>query len=340
MAANDFLVIGLPGSEKTEIRKIQSISGNTITLTANLSNSHGENTNIAIIEYDQIELYKSTTENGTYALVSGTLVNLAIDEEYTELEDTGAISSDYFKIRYYNTHSASYSGYSDSISFGGFDRYALSSIIDHALQLADDLKEKIVTRRMITEWINQWKDYVCSEIAESNEKYFLAYYALPVSSGDQEVEFPASLRMRKIQKIEVNLNGGSFIRATWEDIEDDDPIFNYNANNPRYYINDTKLGFRPSATADCTAKVWYVAQPDDLENDGDLLSDPVKYYLANLYDFLQSKIYGQKRKHSVSKQYWNQFEFGLDKIIEEINSRVLDENREIKDNKDLFFTEN
>ena len=38
--ANDYLVIGRTGSEKTELRKIASITGNTITLSAAASFSH------------------------------------------------------------------------------------------------------------------------------------------------------------------------------------------------------------------------------------------------------------------------------------------------------------
>ena len=41
-AAHDHVVIGNPGQELTEIKKILSISGKTLTLSANLINTHAE----------------------------------------------------------------------------------------------------------------------------------------------------------------------------------------------------------------------------------------------------------------------------------------------------------
>jgi len=126
------------------------------------------------------------------------------------------VSTDYFKIKYYNTQTTTYSEFSDAIAYTGFSRYALASIQDHTLEEAKDTKERTITRDMITEWINQWKDFIASEIAETNEKYFLVYRTYSLSVGTQEYELTGN--WRKIQKIEVNLAGGDYYRARWEDI--------------------------------------------------------------------------------------------------------------------------
>lgn len=334
-AQNDFVVIGISGEKGTEIKKIASITGNEITLTANLVTTHGENTVVNIIDYDQAELWKATSENGTYAKVNGTIINLAIDEEYTLLSDSSAVSTDHFKIKYYNTQTTTYSEFSDSIPYTGFARYALSSIQDHTLEEAKDTKEQTITRDMITEWTNQWKDFVASEIAESNEKYFLVYRTYALAVGTQEYLLLGS--WRKIQKIEVNLSGGDFYRAIWEDIEDDNPDYVYSASDPRYYLNAGYLGFRPTPTAVGTAKVWQEEMPADLTEDGDELVAPLRYYLDNLYDYLEYKVQKQLRKSNEADSAWTKFQNGVDRIIEQINSRVLDQNRGVKESTNEFF---
>ena len=334
-SANQFVVIGTLGEESCEIGKIASISGNTITLTANLGVTHAENTPITVIDYDQVELWKATTETGTYALVSGTITDLSADEEFTLLEDADAVSTDYFKIKYYNSHSETYSEFSDSLSQAGFSRYALASIQDHVLKVAEDEKEKRITRSMITEWANQWKDLLANRIIEINEKYFITYREYTLVSGT--AEYTLLGKVTRLNKVEANLDGGDSYRVMWEDLEDDNPDYVYSASNPRYYLNAGKIGFRPTPTATGTAKVWQEEIPADLDDDGDELTAPMRYYLLNLYDFLDYQVNKQFRKQTAADSAWAKFDRGLDEIIEEINCRVEDQNRGVKESDEEYY---
>jgi hypothetical protein len=270
-----------------------------------------------------------------YTAVVGTITNLSADEEYTVLEDATAVSTDYFKIKYYNSHSGTYSDFSDSLSQTGFTRYALASIQDHILKVAEDVKEKRITRDMITEWVNQWKDLLANRIIEINEKYFIVYREYKLTSGIAEYDLIGNVV--RLNKVEANLDGGDSYRVMWEDLEDDNPDYVYSASNPRYYLNAGKIGFRPTPTASGTAKIWQEEIPADLTNDGDELEAPMRYYLLNLYDFLDYQVNKQFRKQTAADSAWAKFDRGLDEIIEEINCRVEDQNRGVKESDEEYY---
>jgi len=70
-SANDFIVVGTPGAEKTEICQISSIEGNnTINLASALKFDHYTNTNITLTYYNQLEIHRATAREGPYELIA------------------------------------------------------------------------------------------------------------------------------------------------------------------------------------------------------------------------------------------------------------------------------
>jgi hypothetical protein len=323
LAANDMLVIGNPAEELTEIKKISSITGKVITLSANLVNTHPENTKITFIKYDQVKFYKATSIAGSYSLVA--TKDLAIGEPHTLYDDATALSTDYFKIRYYNSQSTELSVLSDAIGSGGFTRYALISLQDALISKFGDKKNQFLVRTEITDWINELKDDLVNEIAESNEKHFAAYSALTTDVNGLAA-LPSDFK--KEQRVMVNYSGTAF-RARKIEIEDVDDNYTYHQENPFWFFNNYSIEVRPKGIA--TINFYYESHPADLSNDSDELSKPIRFYLHVFMDGLMAKALEKDKKFSDADRYWTRYQIGKENMIEHINNLSLDENRGVRD---------
>lgn len=330
-AADDFLVIGNPAEELSEIGKIASISGKTITLVENLVSTHPENTRIVFIKYDQVKFYKATSVDGEYSVVS--TKDISIDEPHTLYDDATAISTDYFKIRYYNSETTELSGYSDPIGAEGFPRYSLKRIQDAFYAKTGDKKESYYTREEITDMANEVKDEMVNQIVDSNEKYFNTFENLAI---DSEGESPLGANFRKFQKIFVLFDGINGIRAKKFEFEEiNDFTQSFSQSYPGYYFKQYKIGVRPKGTVGTTViQVHFEDQPADMENDMDELPKPLRFYMHVFMDGMMAKAMEKAGKDGRADRFYKKFLNGVQNMIEEINNLVLDENRGVRDEEE------
>ena len=335
-SANDHIVIGNPGEEQTEIKKIDSISGKTITLSANLTHNHSQNTKIQYIKYDQVKFYKASSKTGSYTLQ--TTKDIAIDEPHTLYDDTSALATDYYKIKYYNSASSDLSTYSDAIGSGGFPRYALMSIVDRILTWFNDMDEKFLSRDEIKDWVNDVKDDMANEIAESNEKHFAGYELIPMVADQGNYDLNADFK--KFQKVKASYNGTNYHRARRIDLEQiDDDNVTYSQNYPRYAFNKYQIEIRPKGVEGGYIKVWSEDHPADLDSDDDELPKPIRFYVNVLIDGVKEKALEKDRKFDDAAVYGRKYQNGKETMIEHINNLVLDENRGVRDDNDEFYVE-
>ena len=112
-AANQYIAIGQPGAEKTEIVQISGTPTSTsIALVAATSFAHNRGDLIQFIPYNQIEPQRSTDSGANFSAL--TAVNIRPDSLETYVQRTGDASTDVYRFRFYNSTSALYSGYSDN----------------------------------------------------------------------------------------------------------------------------------------------------------------------------------------------------------------------------------
>lgn len=136
-AANDFVVIGVPGAERTEIRRISSIVGaETVNITAPLSFAHSADEPITLIKFDQIRIYRATSELGTYSLIA--TLNITINAlNFTRFDDTGGTDSSWYKIEYFNSFTSLASAQSDPIQGTGLKDASLGKMRERVRKFAD-----------------------------------------------------------------------------------------------------------------------------------------------------------------------------------------------------------
>jgi hypothetical protein len=332
-SANDYVVIGNPGEELTEIKKIASIAGKVITLSAVLVNTHPQNAKITFIKYNQIKFYKASSLAGSYNLVS--TKDIAIDEPHTLYDDSTALSTDYYKIKYYNSDSADISVFSDPINSSGFPRYSLIKIQDAVYAKSGDKKEQYYNREEITVWANEVKDDMVNQIVDSNEKYFNNFENLEVDANG-EADLPVNFR--KFQKVFALFNGSNGVRAKkfeLEEINDFTQVFSQDF--PGYYFKQYKVGVRPKGTVGITViQVHFEDQPIDLENDMDEMPKPLRFYMHVIMDGIMSKAMEKAGKDNRADRFFQKYQMGVQNMLEEINNLVLDENRGVRDEEEEY----
>jgi hypothetical protein len=325
---NDMVVVGILGEELTEICRISSISGKQITMAANFVNTHPENTKLTFIKYDQITFSKASSINGLYSAVS--TKNIAADEPATLYDDSSALSTDYYKIQYFNSYSSAISVLSDALNSGGFTRWALISIQDSVIKRFGDKKNQFLDRNEVTDWINEGKDDMWNDLAESNEKFGIV---TDVLQGDGSGNFTLKDSFKKIQRLMISFTGpnGMFIKARHIELEDEDPNFVYSNAYPWWYFNGFSIGTRPKGDTNTYIQVDYESHPADLVNDGDLLPKPLRFYTHVLLDYVTAKAYERDQKFTTADRYYKKYDDGKLTMIEHLNNITLNENRGVRD---------
>ncbi len=331
LAVNDFICIGLPTEDLTEEKRILTIVGKLITLSANLDNTHAENTKIFVIKYDKIKFQKATTIAGVYSTVA--TKDIAIGEQHTIYEDPNALTTDYYKVFHFNSYTSESSPLSDPISSSGYARSSLLNLVETVYKRFGDTDKTYLAKDEITDWINEVKDIMVNDIAESNEKYFNKKVTIAMEA-DGEQDLPADFK--KEQKVRFGYAGSETgsKRAAKEELENiDDEANTYDQNSPVWYFNNFTIGSRPKGTSAGNIYLWYEAHPVDLANDSDTLPKPINNYTHVVIDYVMGKAFEKSKKFTVSDRYAVRFETGKNLMIEQINNLSLDENRSVQDDE-------
>ena len=109
--ANDWIVIGNPGEENCEIKRITAVTdGDTLAVQA-LAYAHIVDEPIYFIPYDQIEFNRRETTGGDEEVITTKTMNY--EEYYTSHDYPTAATTDFYIYRYKNSYTSNYSTYSD-----------------------------------------------------------------------------------------------------------------------------------------------------------------------------------------------------------------------------------
>lgn len=119
LVGNPYVMVGALGSDTAEIRSISSSTATTIVVSSATSFAHSQSEPIQNIQYNQIVIESATSEDGAYSV----LATLSIDVTNTETvyQHMAGTSTTWYKVRFLNQGSTTYSDYSSpaaSSSFG------------------------------------------------------------------------------------------------------------------------------------------------------------------------------------------------------------------------------
>lgn len=248
-ATDTFVVFGSPGAERAEIVRLTGVTApSTLAHSPGPVFAHSANEFITQTRFDKIEVYRATTEAGSYSLVA--TIDIDIDWYETVYEDVNGDTTSWYKIRYKNSIDDEVSEYSNAVQGSGYTEESLYSMQEEAMEEFGDKEGRVITR-------HQWR-----RIARAGTRILaraLVQLASPVlttkattswTTGDDVTTLPD--RFLKFRVVRVQYSGGEAKRARPINEEDVDPNATYSTSNPYFFRRGSSWGILPDQTATIT----------------------------------------------------------------------------------------
>ena len=191
-AAGEFIVIGTPGAEQTEIRKISSVATGTITVTAAITFDHNQGTAITFIPFDQIEVYSASSSGGSFSLLSA--VSIRADALETYYPRTSDASTIYYKSRFKNSGDTTYSDYSDEVAATGYAYNTVWAVKNRALMQRGDKIEGSITDEFLNESLWEGRRDIDNQLKRWSWRTAFNSDIGNLVEGQYSVSVPSTLR--------------------------------------------------------------------------------------------------------------------------------------------------
>jgi len=270
-ANGDYAVFGVLGEEKTELILLTSPSGTTtIGHTGGLVFDHDARTPVSEIPYNQAEVYRATSQAGTYTLIA--TVSFTVDESYTIYNDADGTSSSWYKVRYKNSGLTTYSDYSDTVQGTGYTEDALRSMTDEVLEDYGDLETKEISRRAVRRYLNAGVRKLTQKLIEVCPDYRRNYTTQALTSGTSAYDLPT--RFVAFIRVDVNFGGSTATDASKVEIFDSEsegqPDTDWSTYDPRICFRGNQFVIRPTPTSSSGyAFMWYWDYPATMADEAD-----------------------------------------------------------------------
>jgi hypothetical protein len=145
LVANDYLVIENTGEEQAELAQIGVVDSLIkITLKSNLNFDHGQGKPVYQTPYNKMRIYYDTDEDGEFENeLSGSPVNMEVDEPNTIVNDPDGSDARWYKYTYYNSTTYVETDKDDSTAIQGGTEPYLCSVEDvkRDCELDQDVKK-------------------------------------------------------------------------------------------------------------------------------------------------------------------------------------------------------
>jgi|GEM_PF-6934109 len=162
-----FAIVGEPGQKQTEGKQVSSLTGNeTIVLSGALKFSHTKSCPVYLSQWDKVSVERSTTETGTFTAITDSPFSIEWDDEglSSTIPDASGATTDFYRWRFYNSVTGSYSTYSGVISGGGLDRDQAGYIIE---KVRKNPATTGVSDQTMYDYMNDFQDLCYEEMPEA-----------------------------------------------------------------------------------------------------------------------------------------------------------------------------
>jgi hypothetical protein len=158
-SANDRILIGGMGQEKSEVVTVSSVDANGTTLVIGATKfAHSTDDPVYKLTFDQVKFYRASSSGGSYSVISTQDMDVDNFNLTTIYDDTTGTSSNYYKFTFYHSISTVESAFSDEVQASGWRREQVGKIIDEILQEVSDPQEMNITRNEILGYFNDVND--------------------------------------------------------------------------------------------------------------------------------------------------------------------------------------
>lgn len=204
-AANQRIMLGEMGREKTEIVTVTAVASDTSLTVGTTQFSHEASDPITVMRFDQVKIYRSTSGvSGTYSILATQDLDVDNEELITTYDDTTGLSTYYYKSTFYHSVSTLESSLSDAISGGGLARNTAGFLIDELIRETNDA---IQDRTEVLGWFNEVNDDL---ITSSKKPYSFLHTrtTLTKTANRNYIDFPTDANgnqtMWKFDRLDYN----------------------------------------------------------------------------------------------------------------------------------------
>jgi len=310
----NYILVGEPGLEKSEITNLTATPGSATTLTIGaLSYSHSKGTPVYYLGWDKYELLYKTTSSGSWTAYGSMPTTLKYDAISTEYRDTTATSTYSWKYRYYSTEKSAYSDYSDAISASGWSKKSVGYMVRQIRKTVSDPDSKVITDTEIIRYLNDAQSIIYSLY---DRWWFLYKKGTVIDSVASQRNYNLPSDFGRMSRVNFRYINGS--EDTTYNIKPISNIeFEYQARNNNagdsdsisfYTIypgdTDNESGYLYLYPAPETAGLdiipWYYSVMTDLDSYGDETPVPIP---SMLEDYAISQIMNIKKEDSKADRY-------------------------------------
>ena len=324
-AANDRIMVGEMGQEKTEIVTVSAVnSSNDTGLTVGTTQfSHSADDPVTVMQFDQVKIYRSTTGSaGSYSVLDTVAMDVDNSNLQTVYDDPTGLESYYYKVSFYHSVDAVESALSDPIPGGGWRRNQVGYIVDELLQEVGDPSEQYITRSELIGYFNDVNDDLLTQAAKPYT-FLHTRTALTRTANQNYIDFPTDdygdQTMWKFDRMDYNYTDTDTDpdTDTTDTITVVEPTYfrNRYSNNtidsttvsdgkPLEMTLDTSVNrFRFSHPAETTtSNVFYLhywKYFDRIDSEGDVFETPT----PKIYKLYSKAMYYRKRAESEPKYF-------------------------------------
>lgn len=220
-STSQYVVLGTPGIEKTEISLLHpstTPTSTTITTAAAITFAHNRGDRITFIPYNQIVVERSTDDGDNFTPLSA--VDIRPDASETYIQRTTDATSDVYRFRFFNSEDSTYSAYSDEVTGAGLADNTVGAIKKRALDDLGEEKNELIT----DEFLNQSLNTARRELDEDERVLRWSFRTSfntdigDIIPGRYSIAVPSDLRDPNTHKNILNLRiGRSNFPLTYQD---------------------------------------------------------------------------------------------------------------------------
>lgn len=189
-SANDRIMIGEMGREKTEIVTVSAVNADNVTLTVGTTlYSHEADDPIYVLRFDQIKFYRADTLTGTYSILATVALDVDNADLRTRYDDTTGTSSNYYKVSFYHSIDMLESDLSDPMQGTGFARGTVGFFMEEFFREVRDENQQFVDRETVVGWLNEVNDDLQTKTRRPFD-FLHSRTTLATAASVETVDFP------------------------------------------------------------------------------------------------------------------------------------------------------
>lgn len=198
--ANDFtsgsnilLLLSSLNAENAEILTSSTHTNTSMTVSA-LSQLHTRGEIVQEIKWDQIQIYKSLTIDGSYTIL-GAARTLQVTQANTVAFDLTGLSTDYYKVQWKNSITGDVSGFSEPISVASYSEKSAGALFKSVTTMFG-IKEddKSITPDFLITALDDARQYTESKLYGIRHAWRQVFeYPIKVLAGSNYVTLPEDI---------------------------------------------------------------------------------------------------------------------------------------------------